>query len=635
MIKLKLRLLLPIIAFAICSCSAAQLNTRPSPEPDSAIRLFSLAENLFQANSIENALKAYQEFFACYPSNSKADIALIRIASIYSKQEKFADSLVAYRTLIAEYPDSPLATDAMVEILMLLFKKDQFKDVILLASKIIEKTDSKTHLSRTYEVLGDTYMSLKSPKEAIFFYRMAGLAKEENISLKLRTATNQLSEQDLFSLSTILDDQFLTGYFLFERGLYQVHNENYKAALNIFSELTTNFPDHEKTHAAQQWIEEINKRLVFKRQVIGCLLPLSGPYAEFGNRALKGIQFALDQFNCQSNKPAFKIIIEDTHSDPETAITAVKQFDENRVSSILGPIITSEYAAQEAQSLGIPIITLTQKQGIPELGDFVFRIFLTPQMQIDTLLPYVINELDIKHFAVLYPEEVYGNTFLKYFRERVLDYGGTLVAVESYKPDQTDFASQIKKLTKSWERHEDGYPALRKQQLNRKTRHKKYEVVLDFDAIFIPDNADKIALIAPQLTFFDIDNVLLLGTNLWHSDKLIHLAHDYVQEAIIADAFYAEDSNIKVQEFIRSFKELYGQSPGFIEAIAYDTAMINFFALSNLEIQSRDDLKEALQNLTDFNGVTGYTSFKENGESNKQLYLLQIENNQFVQLNRN
>jgi ABC-type branched-subunit amino acid transport system substrate-binding protein len=113
------------------------------------------------------------------------------------------------------------------------------------------------------------------------------------------------------------------------------------------------------------------------------------------------------------------------------------------------------------------------------------------------------------------------------------------------------------------------------------------------------------------------------------------LAHDYVQEAIIADAFYAEDSNIKVQEFIRSFKELYGQSPGFIEAIAYDTAMINFFALSNLEIQSRDDLKEALQNLTDFNGVTGYTSFKENGESNKQLYLLQIENNQFVQLNRN
>ena len=181
MIRSKLILLVPIITLLFCSCSAAQLNPESSPEPDGAAGLLSLAENLFQSNSIEIALKAYQEFFACYPSNSKADIALIRIATIYSKQEKFADSLDAYRRLIAEYPDSPLATDAMVEILILLFKKDQFKDVILQASKIIEKTDSETHLSRTYEVLGDTYMSLKSPKEAIFFYQMAGLAEEHRL----------------------------------------------------------------------------------------------------------------------------------------------------------------------------------------------------------------------------------------------------------------------------------------------------------------------------------------------------------------------------------------------------------------------------------------------------------------------
>ena len=63
--------------------------------------------------------------------------------------------------------------------------------------------------------------------------------------------------------------------------------------------------------------------------------------------------------------------------------------------------------------------------------------------------------------------------------------------------------------------------------------------------------------------------------------------------------------------------------------------MINVYILSNPEIWSRNNLKDALKNLTDFKGVTGYTSFKENGDSIKQLYLLQIENNQFVQLNRN
>jgi ABC-type branched-subunit amino acid transport system substrate-binding protein/predicted negative regulator of RcsB-dependent stress response len=635
MIRSKLRLLIPIIALAICSCKAAQLNPEASFENAAAARLFSIAENYFQSNSNENALQAYKRFSSYYPSNPNADTALIRIATIYSKQAKFADSLVAYRRLIKEYPDSPLVTDVMVDILMVLFKNDQFKEVIFQASQIIEKTDSKTHLSRTYEILGDTYMSLGSPKDAIFFYQMAGLGEEENISFKLKTAINQLSEKEMLSLSTKIDDQFLAGFFLFELGLNQFQNENYKEALGIFSEFKTNFPYHEKKHEAQELIEEINQRLAFKRRLIGCLLPLTGPYAEFGDRALKGIQFALDQFNRQSNQPAFEIIIKDTRSDPETAITAIKQFDKNRVSLIIGPIITSEYAAREAQIRGIPIITLTQKPGIPETGDYVFRFFLTPKMQIDTFLPYVVNELGIQRFAVLYPEEIYGDIFLKYFRDRILVYGGTLVAVESYKPQQTDFAPQIKKLSKTWEGYENGHPASRKKQLNRKARHKKNWAVLDFDAIFIPDNADKIALIAPQLAFYDIDNVLLLGTNLWHSDKLIETARDYVQEAIMADAFYAEDSNKNVQDFIAVFEEFYGQSPGLVEALAYDTAMINFYALSNLKIQSRYDLKEALKNLTDFNGITGYTSFKKNGDSKKRLYLLQIENNQFIQLNRN
>jgi len=612
-----------------------QLKPESSSEPDDGTWIFSNAENLFQSNSYDLALKAYQEFLDCYPSDSKADIALMRIATIYANQEKHDRSQATFQRLIAEHPHSEFVIDAMIKSLMFLYSRGRFKEVILEASNIIEKTDSRTHLSLTYEVLGDTYLSLKSPKEAIFFYQMAGLTEEENIPLKLKIATSQLSEQDMLSLSTKIDDQFLKGYFLFELGLHRYNNKNYKEALIIFSKFTTNYPDHEKKRKVQVLIQEINKKLAFKRRTIGCLLPLTGSYTEFGNRALRGIQLALDQFNRQSNHPAFEIIIKDTRSDPEIAIKAIRQFDENRVSLIIGPIITSEFAAREAQIRNIPIITLTQKPGIPELGDYVFRIFLTPQMQVDSLLPYVINELGVKRFAVLYPEEIYGSTFLKYFRDGVLDYGGTLVAVESYKPDQTDFALQIRKLSKTWEQHEEDYLASRKQKLTKKIRHKKSEMVLDFDAIFIPDNANKIALIAPQLAFFDIDKVLLLGTNLWHSDKLIYMARDYVQKAIIADAFYAEDSNKNVKEFIALFEDLHGQRPGFIEAIAYDTAMINFYTLSNSKIQSRKDLKEALKILADFKGATGYTSFKENGESEKQLYLLQIENNQFVQLNKN
>jgi ABC-type branched-subunit amino acid transport system substrate-binding protein len=212
---------------------------------------------------------------------------------------------------------------------------------------------------------------------------------------------------------------------------------------------------------------------------------------------------------------------------------------------------------------------------------------------------------------------------MRLFRDEVLDYGAEITAIESYQPDQTDFAGQISKLAKM--DLEDWRSNMRHR------RHKKDTVVVDFDAVFIPDSSEKAGLIAPQLAFYDIDDVLLLGTNLWHSDQLINEAGKYVQYAIMADGFYANTTNEKTNNFIMAFKHHYGENPGVIEAFAYDTTMIALQTLNNSAVYSRSDLKEELRNLRDFDGVTGATSFRRNGDAEKKLYLLQIEGNKFVE----
>jgi tetratricopeptide (TPR) repeat protein len=171
--KQKAGILIPIVAFAIFACSTSSINPNVPTEPAAADALFYNAENFFETNSHENALKAYKQYLDLYPSGSKADLALMRVATIYSEQKNHDAKLLAYRRLIAEYPDSRFVVDAMVEILDAFYNKSKFKEVILQASEIIKKTDSKTHLFRTYTILGDTYMSLGSPRDAIFFYRIA------------------------------------------------------------------------------------------------------------------------------------------------------------------------------------------------------------------------------------------------------------------------------------------------------------------------------------------------------------------------------------------------------------------------------------------------------------------------------
>jgi ABC-type branched-subunit amino acid transport system substrate-binding protein len=329
-------------------------------------------------------------------------------------------------------------------------------------------------------------------------------------------------------------------------------------------------------------------------------------------------------------------------------------FDEN-VAAIIGPVFMAEPAALEAQDKGLPIITLTQKDNITSIGDWVFRNFFTPIAQVRTLVSYAVKELKLNRFAILYPDENYGRTFMNLFWDEVIAYGGKVVGVESFNSTHTDFSDPIKKLAGLYynvpehlkitdtlvgdEENDDvdidndkDTSLAYAYEYDKNTEEEKPEAIVDFDAIFIPEAPKKAGLIVPQLAFYDVTDIYLLGTNLWHSPKLIEMARQYVQDAILTEGFLAEGASEEVLDFVRVFYKTFGRKPEFIEAVAYDTAMILFQMISRPDIQFRSSLKDNLKNLTDYQGVTGLTSFDENGEVRRKLYLLQIKGSRFLEL---
>ena len=102
---------------------------------------------------------------------------------------------------------------------------------------------------------------------------------------------------------------------------------------------------------------------------------------------------------------------------------------------------------------------------------------------------------------------------------------------------------------------------------------------------------------------------------------------------IMPDIFFAESSLDKVQDFVKVFENTLGDKPGFIEAVAYDTAMILFQIISQPDIQFRSTVKDKLiQN--NFQGVTGIIACDNKGELQKDLHLLKIEGDRFVEIER-
>jgi branched-chain amino acid transport system substrate-binding protein len=96
--------------------------------------------------------------------------------------------------------------------------------------------------------------------------------------------------------------------------------------------------------------------------------------------------------------------------------------------------------------------------------------------------------------------------------------------------------------------------------------------------------------------------VLLLGANLWHSERLIEMARKYVQGALVLDAFYPAIKKKQVVDFIVRYENAFQEKPKFIEAFAYDTAMMLFQPANQAEIKSRKELKDRLHTIRDYDG---------------------------------
>ena len=657
------RLYLPIILSALVALWSCGPKPGVTPTPlESADQLFQMAEEQFQAKSYENALNLYQDYFQQYPDEPMAPAALMKIGIINSLLGNFYQARQAYQQLTSQYPASTFAQDAYFEYLFSYYKEAEYNELIEQAPAVIQNLESSDHIFRAYALIGDAYMALGYPIDAIQYYieaqNRSPMLGQEAIALKLKEAIAQLDSDDVAILMETSEENLPVDYLLFQLGLNYAMEEKYGDAIIVLEEFLGRYPQHDNAALAQSLIEEIRKNALFKRQTLGCLLPLSGSYEKFGMTALKGIELALDHFTSQMGNPSVNIIVKDTAGDPDVTRQALQELNEEQVAAIIGPIVTAQVAAQEAQALGIPIITITQKDSITSIGDNVFRNFITPQMQVKALADYVFDDLGIRQFAILYPEDTYGDTFMNLFWDQLIEKGGYVVGVQAYDPKGTDFAAPIKKLVGLYyDTPEDLKPALEvyfqkdEEQLeaeaeqlaaddtesqdesNRKDPDEEEpQPIVDFEAVFIPDSPKKAGLIIPQLAYYDVNDILLIGTNLWHSKALIKMADQYAQGAIMPDAFFVNSEAPHVRAFVDRYEEAYQETPGFIEAFVYDTAMLLLNIINNPQVQYRSELREELLNLIEFQGVTGLTRFDESGDALKKLHMLTLKGRKFVEV---
>ncbi len=355
--------------------------------------------------------------------------------------------------------------------------------------------------------------------------------------------------------------------------------------------------------------------------VVAVILPLTGKYAAYGEKAMRGVRLASSDFkrnNPGATKPKIKII--NSGNDPDNVNKALdKIINKPTTAALLGPLMsnTAHAVSRLAQKRKVPVIVLSQRSAVPALGNYVFRNFLTPEDQARTLAHYACNDLSLDTFAILHPENTYGRDLAIYFSHAIEEQNCTIVATHSYAASTVDFSGAIKEL----------FDITTREYMKGRRHISRFSRTLQPDALFIPDTFQRAGLIAPFLAYYDIDDVTLLGTNGWNAPGLVALGKEHVEDSVFVDGFFGGSTRPGTIKFVNRFKKIYDHTPGVLEAHAYDSAMLLFNAM-NTEKDSitRRGIRKRLSKTKEFSGaVSDGIEFNELGEAQKELFIMTVK----------
>lgn len=617
---------------------------------------------MFHSGDYLKAKKLYHEVLSQRPSEILNSKVLFRLGQIDYRNNSCATAISFFNFLLDKYPRTSLYHPARFRMAVCLFKMESYPEAAeIFANEVTTNPDAHHRWQSLFYLsqIDDKRMDFELAVDKLrrIYLESHEMELKEHAGQVIREIIHErLSREQIMSLNHKYQDHFPADLLLLELlSLYRAErdNTNYATTLNDF---IRRFPAHpERAEVEAQLVRVPTAGSSLTR--LGVVLPLTGKRALTGQRVLQGIQLAYNNLS-PDEKKSIELVVRDSGAERPLKTVMEEMAKDPNMVGIIGPIMSDNVreSVPVIEKYQIPVFSPTASSPqLASLSSYIFRNALTREIQGKYLAEMAVNRLNLRRFVIMYPEETYGVELKDVFLNEVEALGGQVTAVVSYDRSQNDFRTQILEIggvpdddlkrrslkMYSEEPESEKYqgpvplsrPWIEKGLWNEnEIEGLKVSLELSYDAIFIPGFYDKVGLIVPQLIFYNIDSVTLLGTNTWNSPELLKIAGKFLNDSgVFVDGFYLDSPQPGVRDFVERFKSSFGENPTILSAQSFDAAQI-FFKLIREGAGNRIQIKDQLLAVKDYPGISGTTTILPSGDSEKSLYSLKIKGKKIVQL---
>lgn len=336
---------------------------------------------------------------------------------------------------------------------------------------------------------------------------------------------------------------------------------------------------------------------------LGLLLPQSGSQylQQYGALILEGVQLAVDAHTAQGGRPV-EIRIEDTGGSAAGAERAVRRLEEAGAIGAVGPLLPEEVSGALAgrSDARFPIISPSSPDA--PSGENAYSLNAGDTRGAEMLAQWAVRNA-AGPIGILHPIGGDGDRQARAFADAVQRAGGTVALRMSYGETTTTFQQQMERLSAAGIR-----------------------------TLFIPATEREIPQLAPQLAYYGLGDVQVLGGEAWTSETLLKTLPTRVTEGVIAATpLIRTDPAVAWEDLVASYEARYRRSLNHpFPGLGYDAALLVLAAVE----QGADNAREVAGEIADLEGVRGATGIisVRGGAVERAPFLVRIEGGRLVKL---
>jgi branched-chain amino acid transport system substrate-binding protein len=347
---------------------------------------------------------------------------------------------------------------------------------------------------------------------------------------------------------------------------------------------------------------------------IGFNIPLTGDSPKVGEGSKFVGELIKNSINSQGGlevkgkKYPLNFIYVDNELKAESAVqAAIRLIDQDRVLAVIGPQGSGRAipAGQINNDNRTPMVSAwSTNPDTTKNRPYVFRACFLDPFQAPVAAKFAKDQFKVTKTAILYNlEDDYSKTLAELYRDNWenLNGPGSVAVFESFGQRDQDFSVQLTRIVNS-----------------------------GAEMLYLPVYYNFVGLIVPQAK--DLGwNKPIMGADAWGSADLWSLSKGSVAGYYFTTHYAAAGAVGKTKEFIDEYNAAYGYVPDDVAALSYDAIMIVLEAIQNAGLtgnlqRDRDNIKDAIAALRNYDGITGRMNFNTDGDPEKDAVVVQISN---------